>query len=557
MPYRNLAKRVGDAVRLAEVVQILVRHGFADIVRRLGMHEGLPAKVLRGLHLIDEPIAAPDTIGARLRAAMTELGPTYIKFGQILSTRPDIISPSICDELSRLQDRVEPLPFDQMRSVIEEDLGGRVEERFAAFDKEPVAAASLSQVYRARTVDGRDVAVKVQRPGIRRVMESDLSLLKTAAEWASEHVSDFEWMDPVGMVEEFERSVTRELDFTIEARVIQRFRKNYSGVTTVFVPRVEPDLSGPRVLTMDWIDGARVDALDQYPARNCSPRQVAINGCNALCQQVFEHHLFHADPHPGNILVTRDNQIAFLDYGMAGHLEPMDVHAMADLLRAVFEENSQRCVQALLSFTTTGDADDLASLEHDVAQYIAFEAQTVLGKADVGRALEQVTNLLRRHKLQLSPRFSMLLKAMATIESTARLLDQTLDFAQIIRPYVENIVVARFSPQHLAHEGQQGLATLLRVGREIPGDVQQLIRTVRRGKLKVQLDHDGLDHLSNVTDRATNRIAFSVIAGSLIVGSSLLIASDVGAKSIGYGGFTIAGALGIVLLISILRSKNY
>ncbi|GMU91496.1 MAG: ubiquinone biosynthesis protein UbiB [Candidatus Hydrogenedentota bacterium] len=557
MPYRSLAKRVGDAVRLAEVVQILVRHGFADIVRRLGMHEGLPAKVLRGLHLIDEPIAAPDTIGARLRAAMTELGPTYIKFGQILSTRPDIISPSICDELSRLQDRVEPLPFDQMRSVIEEDLGGRVEVRFAAFDTEPVAAASLSQVYRARTLDGRDVAVKVQRPGVRQVMESDLSLLKTAAEWASEHVSDFEWMDPVGIIEEFERSVARELDFTIEARVIQRFRKNYSGVTTVFVPRVEPDLSGRRVLTMDWIDGARVDALDQYPARNCSPRQVAINGCNALCQQVFEHHLFHADPHPGNILVTRDNQIAFLDYGMAGHLEPMDVHAMADLLRAVFEENSQRCVQALLSFTTTGDADDLASLEHDVAQYIAFEAQTVLGKADVGRALEQVTNLLRRHKLQLSPRFSMLLKAMATIESTAHLLDPTLDFAQIIRPYVENIVMARFSPQQLAHEGQQGLATLLRVGREIPGDVQQLIRTVRRGKLKVQLDHDGLDHLSNVTDRATNRIAFSVIAGSLIVGSSLLIASDVGAKSIGYGGFTIAGALGIALLISILRSKNY
>lgn len=557
MPYRSLAKRVGDAVRLAEVVQILVRHGFADIVRRLGMHEGLPAKVLRGLHLIDEPIAAPDTIGARLRAAMTELGPTYIKFGQILSTRPDIISPSICDELSRLQDRVEPLPFDQMRSVIEEDLGGRVEVRFAAFDTEPVAAASLSQVYRARTLDGRDVAVKVQRPGVRQVMESDLSLLKTAAEWASEHVSDFEWMDPVGIIDEFERSVARELDFTIEARVIQRFRKNYSGVTTVFVPRVEPDLSGRRVLTMDWIDGARVDALDQYPARNCSPRQVAINGCNALCQQVFEHHLFHADPHPGNILVTRDNQIAFLDYGMAGHLEPMDVHAMADLLRAVFEENSQRCVQALLSFTTTGDADDLASLEHDVAQYIAFEAQTVLGKADVGRALDQVTNLLRRHKLQLSPRFSMLLKAMATIESTAHLLDPTLDFAQIIRPYVEKIVVARFSPQQLAHEGQQGLATLLRVGREIPGDVQQLIRTVRRGKLKVQLDHDGLDHLSNVTDRATNRIAFSVIAGSLIVGSSLLIASDVGAKSIGYGGFTIAGALGIALLISILRSKNY
>ncbi|NUM89191.1 MAG: phosphotransferase [Bdellovibrionales bacterium] len=275
------------------------------------------------------------------------------------------------------------------------------------------------------------------------------------------------------------------------------------------------------------------------------------------CDGTRLHHLFHADPHPGNILVTRNDQIAFLDYGMVGHLEPTDVYAMADLLRAVFEEDSQRCVEALLTFTVSGEIEDRAELEHDVAEYIAFEARSVLGRASVGKALEQVTNILRRHKLQLAPRFSMLLKAMATIESSAKVLDPTMDMAPILRPYVERIVMQRFSPQHLAKEGQRTLGTILRIGKEIPGDIQQLIRTARKGRLRVHLDHEGLDHLAGVTDRASNRIAFSVIAGSLIVGSSLLLSSDFGAKSLGFAGFTIAGVLGILLLISILRSRNY
>lgn len=557
MQYRSLTRRVGDAVRLAELAQVLVRYGFADVARRLGLYEGVPAKVLRRLHLIEQAPDVPETMGSRMRAALTELGPTFVKFGQILSTRPDLVGPAISAELSRLQDDVAALPFAEIKPIIEAELKGPIERFFSEFNDTPVAAASLSQVYRAKTQLGRDVAVKVQRPGIRRVIESDLSLMRGVAEWVAEHVKDLEWMDPIGTVEEFARSIMRELDFTVEAYIIQRFRKNYSGTIAVFVPRVDFDLCGPRLLTMDWIDGIRVDALDQYEERNCSPRTVAANGADTLCKQIFEHHLFHADPHPGNILVTRNDQIAFLDYGMVGHLEPTDVYAMADLLRAVFEEDSQRCVEALLTFTVSGEIEDRAELEHDVAEYIAFEARSVLGRASVGKALEQVTNILRRHKLQLAPRFSMLLKAMATIESSAKVLDPTMDMAPILRPYVERIVMQRFSPQHLAKEGQRTLGTILRIGKEIPGDIQQLIRTARKGRLRVHLDHEGLDHLAGVTDRASNRIAFSVIAGSLIVGSSLLLSSDFGAKSLGFAGFTIAGVLGIMLLISILRSRNY
>lgn len=557
MMYTSLPKRVGNAVRLAEVVQVLVKHGFADLVRRIGLHESIPAKALRRMKLIDEPASGPETIGARLRASLTELGPTFVKYGQILSTRPDLLGNEVCGELSRLQDRVDALAFDEMRAVLEEELGARIADRFEEFNTSAVASASLSQVYRARTKSGREVAVKIQRPGVRAKTIADVSLLHGIAEWVTEHVKEFAWMDPVGMVEEFERSILRELDLTIEARVIQRFRAIYAGNDSVFIPRVDMELSGPRVLTMDWIDGVRVDALDKFAERNCDPRTVAVNGCHASFSQVFEHQIFHADPHPGNILVTRNNQIAFLDYGMVGHLERTDVHAMADLLRAVFEEDAARCAAALLAFTKSGDVEDSTAFVHEIAAYIAFEAQTIVGKADVGRALERVTQVLRRHRLQLAPRFSMLLKAMATIESTARVLDPDIDVTPIMRPYVEKIIASRISPQHLAHEGQESMTALLRIGRQLPADIHELIRKARKGKFRFQLDHEGLDHLAHVTDRASNRIAFSVIAGSLIVGSSLLLATNYGARSLGYTGFSIAGVLGVMLLISILRSKNY
>ncbi len=557
MMYTSLPKRVGNAVRLAEVVQVFVKHGFADLVQRLGLHESIPAKALRKMRLIDDTPSAPETIGARLRAALTELGPTFVKYGQILSTRPDLIGNDLCIELSKLQDRVEGLPFATMRSIIEDELGGPIAEHFAEFNETPVAAASLSQVYRARTKSGRDMAVKVQRPGVRAKIVSDLSLLFGIAEWVKEHVKEFEWMDPVGMIEEFERSIMRELDFTIEARVIQRFRTIYGNDNRVFFPYVESTLSGARVLTMDWVDGVRVDAIDKFAERNCDPREVAVIGLHASFSQVFEHQIFHADPHPGNILVTRDNQIAFLDYGMVGHLERTDVHVMADLMRSVFDQDAARCAAALLAFTTSGEVEDHVSFVHEIAAYLAFEAQSVVGRADVGRALERATQILRRHKLQLAPRFSMLLKAMATIESTARILDPEIDVTPIMKPYVEKIVIGRFSPQQLAHEGQETMASLLRIGRQLPGELHELVRQARKGKFKVQLDHEGLDHLAHVTDRASNRIAFSVIAGSLIVGSSLLLATNLGARSLGYAGFVIAGALGVMLLVSILRSRNY
>lgn len=556
MQYRSLTQRVGNAVRLAEVVRVLVRHGFADLLRRGGLYESIPAKVLRGLRIMEPQHAGPESLGARMRAALTELGPTFVKFGQILSTRPDLVGRELSLELSKLQDSVRALPFETMRPTIEEAVGAPVNEYFAEFSPEPVAAASIAQVYRARLRTGEAVAVKVQRPGAARIIEADLGLMRGTAGWIADHVEDVDWLDPVGMVEEFERAIRRELDFNIEARVLQRFHKNYQGDPHVFIPKTYPCACSARVLTMDWIDGIRVDNRDGYDARHSDPRVVAINGCETLCRQVFEFCLFHADPHPGNVLVTQYNQLAFLDYGMVGHLERTDVVAMADLLKAVFDNDTDECVRAMLAFTVSGDVEDVDALKRHVSEYLAFEAETIIGGGQVGKAIERVTEILRRHRLQLAPRFSMLLKALSTIESTGHQLDENLDMVPIIKPYIQDIVATRYAPMQLWRDLRQNLHLFMRLGRDIPSNIHNLLRMLRRGNLHVRLAHEGLKEFATVTDRASNRITFGLITGALIVGSSMLVASGRAGQNLGLAGYIIAGVLGLMLLFSILRSRN-
>ncbi|MEA3365975.1 MAG: AarF/UbiB family protein, partial [Candidatus Hydrogenedentes bacterium] len=516
-----------------------------------------PAKVLRGLHLMKAQSGEPETQGRRLRAALTELGPTAVKFGQILSTRPDFVGPEIAKDLGQLQDRVQAVEFETIKPVLEEELGAPVADLFFEFNEEAVASASLSQVYSAITRTGKRVAVKVQRPGVRRIIDADLALMRSIAELVAEHVSDIAWMDPVGMVDVFARSVKRELDFGIEARIIQRFQKNYEGDPHVFVPRVYAELSSDRVLTMDWVDGVRVDDIPEYGRFRSNPHTVAVTGAETLCKQVFEHRFFHADPHPGNIMLVGENRIAFLDYGMVGSLEESDTMAMADVLRAIFRHDADAAVQTMLQFTTSGDVDNYGALVHEVADYIAFDAEAIIASHEVGKAIDRLTAILGKYKLQLAPRVSLLLKALVTVESTGRALDPQIDMVPIIQPYVKRIVTQRFSPAQLAREARKNMVLFMRLGREMPTDVSNLMRMLRRGKLKIQLNHQGLGHLAAAIDRASNRVTVGLVTGSIIVGSSLLLAADIGARTLGLGGFIFAGLLGITLVISILRSRDF
>ncbi len=553
----KLGRNTVNAVRLGEVLQVFVRYGFLDIIQRIGLSDGLPARVLRGLNLINAPKGEAATAGARLCGAFMELGPTFVKFGQVLSTRPDVLGEKLARELSVLQDRVEPLGFHEMRVVLEEQLGGPIEELFAEFDRTPVASASLSQVYRAKLHSGEDVAVKVRRPGVDRRIESDLSLMMQVAEWVADHMEDAQILDPPGIVDEFSRSIRRELDFNIEARVIDQFRTNFEAVDFVLVPRVYHQHSAAHVLTMEWVDGVRVDRLDAYEERKSDPAIVAAQGCEALCMMIFEHHLFHADPHPGNLFLTRDNQLAFLDLGMAGHLERADTSAIADLLLAIFHQDASECVEAILALASEGEVEDREHLEHEVAEFIAFEAQTIISNGELSKGLDRAVQIVHRHRLRLAPRFSLLLKGLATIEIVGRQLDPDLDLITILEPYIRKLITDRYQPSHLMRDAQQNAALLLKLTRQAPYDAGHLLQQLRKGKFQMRVRHEQLAEVTTTLDRTSNRNALAIIVASMVVGSSLVITADSAVQPLGVIGFIAAALLAIWLAAGILWSRKY
>ncbi|MBP8128639.1 MAG: hypothetical protein KA184_03595 [Candidatus Hydrogenedentes bacterium] len=554
--YLGLGRRTRNARRLIQVLHVLVRHGFADLLRRAGFHRSLPARLLRRVKLLEAPAGEPATFGVRLRAALTELGPSFIKLGQVMSTRPDLFGYEMSAELSKLQDEVPPLPYEAIAPVIQEALDAPVDAIFASFEKLPVASASLSQVYRALLKTGEPVAVKVRRPGVMQIIDADIGLLRVVAAWLHEHVHDLDWLDAPGIVEEFARSVRRELDFELEAGIIAQFQRNFADYEDVFIPKVYPELCASAVLTMDWVDGVRIDRFDEYEARNCDRKRLAERGCEILYDMVFEHHLFHADPHPGNIFIMRDNRFALLDYGMAGHLEKADTAVLADLLLAVLRQDSAECLEALMLLTPGIEPKDPERLQHEIADFIAFEARAIIDRGQVALGLERATEILRTHRLQLAPRFSLLLKALATIEHVGRKANPDMNIVPILQPYVERLVAGRYRPVQLLKGLQQNASTVRRLTQQVPDDLSHLFRQLRHGHFRMQVQDPRMADLPRALERAGNRIAFGLLSGGLIIGSSLLVASPPPLAHIGIIGLVAAGLLGFALVLAALWSKK-
>jgi len=550
--YPRFYRHALNTIRLGEIFQVFAKYGFYDLLSRLGLLQKLPWQVYRQ---IKEGFPTIDASwGERLRSALTELGPTFIKMGQVLSTRPDLVGYSIAQELSLLQDKVTPMPFESVKEVVEKSLNKPLNEVFKELEPEPVAAGSLSQVHRAVLPDGTPVAVKVKRVGVESIIESDIQLLMTIAQWLEE-VPEVSFLRPTGIVREFSRSIRRELDFSIEARIINQFRKNMLDIRNVVVPRVYKTHSTSEVLTMDWIDGVRVDQFEEYEKRRCDRRVIARLGCEILCKMVCEHRFFHADPHPGNIFITYDNTIAFLDLGMAGYIDERDVKLLSNLLMAVFKQDAHACVEAILALTAKPTVPDIVTFEHEISDFIAFEAQQILSSGQVGKGIERAIQILRENGLELAPRFTLLLKALATVESVGRSLDPDLDFVSIIKPYLENLLLRLYEPANVAKELYRYLESFSRFLLELPENLTEISTLIRSGEVKVKVHHEYLDKLSNTIDKSSSRISLSLLTASLIVGSSLLITTSSSVRTLGTIGFVIAGLLGIYIIISILFSR--
>jgi len=544
--------------RYRQVVSVLLKHGLGDLVTRVGLYRQLgTSRRFFTKHKAEAPLT-PLTRWQRFRMVLEELGPSFIKMGQLASTRPDLVPPEACAEFEKLQDTVSAFPVSQVREIIETELGDSLEVLFKEFDETPVASASISQVHRAVLPDGKVAAIKVQRPGIRRTIEVDLEIMFHLAELIEKHIQGMETLDPVGIVQEFSRTIKRELNFDIEAGNVERFARNFRSDTTIYVPKIYGHLSTDKVLTMEFVEGIKISDLDALAAANLDLELIADRGADIILKQIFEHGFFHADPHPGNLLVLPDNIICLLDFGMTGTLTGRDREHLGDLIAGIVRRNAKRMTLALLRLSQLENTENVESLEAELGDFVEQHLYRPLKDIRMGSLLTQLIQLLIHHNLKVPPVFYLLDKALITVEGNGRKLSPEFDIIEHMKPFVQQLLSERLSIRKLRKDLYTASLDWEGVLRELPTDTRNIINKIKQGKIRIEFEHKGLGPMLRTHDRISNRVVYGIVLSSLVISSSLIVLSGIPPRwheipIIGIIGFLTAGAMGFWLLISIMR----
>ena len=539
--------------RLTEIAQVAVRHGFGYFFERHRLSDLLPWGTR-----IDVP--EPSTRGTRLREMLDELGPTFVKFGQLLSTRPDIVPPDVVAELRKLQDDVRPFSFAEARAVIESELGLEVERLFLEFEETPIAAASIGQVHRAVLPNGDRVAVKVQRPGAPRQIQADLALLYQAARIAQERVRALDFVDVRGLVDEFAHAIRQELDYTREGRNAESFRKNFRSDERVRIPKVYWTYTRERVLTLEFLDGIQLADLPPEAPLDMR-RRLAVLLTDAWMQMIFRHGFLHGDPHPANILVLDGGtSIGLVDFGQIGRLTDDDMARLTRLFVDAAQERvdllPRRLQELGVRYPAEKEADFRARL-HDL-YYRYYGAR--LAEIDPLEVIRDGFDLIYTMNLRLPHRFLVLDKAIATLGSVGVELYPDFNVFEVARPYARSMVFERFTPERLAATAQREGLAYAQMARELPYQVHDVLEELRDGRMEVGFVHKGLDDFMHRMDVIFNRLVMALVVSGGLIGSSLIgIFAEGGPQLLGVHivsviGFLVSGALCFWLLWGVVRS---
>ena len=548
--YRHLS-------RYRQILAIFFKYGFGDLIELLKIEQYIEV----GLQLISskrrdrmEKLSRAQ----RVRMAIEELGPTYIKLGQVLSTRPDLVPAQFIEELAKLQDNVPSFGFSEVSRIIEAEFGAPLKELFEYFDENSFASASIGQVHRARLADGESVAVKVQRPGIKKIIEVDLEIMLHLATLMERNIEEMSLYRPVKIVEEFARTLEKEIDYTIEATSMERFGRNFLSDSSIYVPKVFRDTSSERVLTMEYMEGNKISDNDRIDKAGYDRELITVRGADFFLKQVFEHGFFHADPHPGNIFVLPDNVICLLDFGMTDSVDRHTREEFVDLIDSVVHQHEARATQVLLRLTSWDHEPDIRLLEKDVADFMGQHLYKPLKDIEIGKLLNRLLELVSRHRLIVPPDIFLMMKALTTIEGVGLMLNPDFDMVRQTAPFIEQVKLARFYPGRIAGDIIKLGSDMLQFAHRFPKDMLDIMRLIRQQKLTVQMEHKGLETMLATYDQISNRISFSIIIAALIIGSALIVISAIpplfyGISLIGIIGFLAAAIMGIWLLVAILR----
>ena len=556
---------VRDLSRLHDIAAILIRYGFGDVVNRMGLTHALERA---GFHRHNKSEHAHLPAPVRVRRALEELGPTFVKLGQLLATRVDLFEPEWIAEFGKLQDSAPPVPYADIREQLTEDLGAPPEEIFAHFNPEPIAAASIAQVYHARTEDGNEVIIKVRRPGIRPVIEADLRWLARLSELAESESPELRIFRPKDMARQFALSLRRELDFSVECRNAEHIAHNfatYPGNTlpdtpVIVIPAVYWQWTGERVCVQEYIDGIPGRQLQAVDEAGMDRKLLARRGAHAVLKMIVEDGFFHADPHPGNVFYLPGNRIAFIDFGMVGRLTEERRDQLIHLLLALVRHEPKQVLDVLLDWTGDGVQDE-ASLTLEIQTFLDQYHGLPLKRLSIGGMLSDMVAILRQHQLMLPADLALLIKAFISLEGMGRELDPDFDIAGEAMPMLEELLHARYTPAALIKRGGRAVAEALSLIAGLPHDLSKLLRAARRGRLEIHIDVTNLRHVGNQLDGAANRMVIGIVVAALIVGSSIVMPVPGGPRLfglpiLGLFGFISAVFGGLWLVLSIWKSSR-
>lgn len=545
---RETVSHLRDLPRYRQILASLMRYGYQDVVAALHL-KGI-VRPLERVALGDD--VPPQDRARRLRMVCEDLGPTFVKLGQVLSTRPDLLPEAYTSELAALRDDVRPFPSEEAEAILTEEFGRPPSEVFARIDPVPVASASISQVHRATLHDGRQIALKIRRPGIEKLVHADLDILKNLAQLAERRLAFLAPYAPVALVREFERTLKRELDFNVERRTMERCRLQFAKNETAHIPYVVEEFSTSRVLAMEFIGGVGVNDRNGLRQIGVDPAVAAVRGARILLTQIFEYGFFHADPHPGNLRVLPGGVIAPLDYGMFGQLDARTRERIADLLSGLLSQDTDRVIRALNALEIRGDHVDSRELRRDVAELVATYSDLSLDTIDLGVLLHELIAFIRTHDLHIPPDLVLLIRSLVTIEGVGRALDPHFDIARELYPFMRTLSLKRFGPWRLLGNTVRTAEDVQRIATLLPDVLGQSLESIKRGKLMVHFDLQHFENLVRQLARASHILAVGIVLAGLLVGSAMIL--HAGSVTLAYSGFSIGLVLSLWLVWSMSRS---
>ncbi len=543
--------------RYRQILAVFFRYGFGDLVDLLKIDQYIEI----GLQMISrnrrerlEKLSRPE----RVRLALEELGPTYVKLGQVLSTRPDLIPVDFITELAKLQDEVPPFDVAEVERIVTAELGAAPDEVFASFDRTPLASASIGQVHRATLPDGENVAVKVQRPGIKRIIEVDLEIMLHMATLMERHIEEIAFFRPVKIVEEFAKALEREIDYSFEAVNMERMAGQFLSDRTVYIPKVYRDFTTERVLTAEFIDGIKISAIDDLEAAGLNRHKITQRGSTILLRQIFDFGFFHGDPHPGNLFVLPGEVICLLDFGMVGSVDRQTREDFVDLVDAVVHRQESRTAQILLKITQWDDRPPMRAFERAVADFMGRHLYRPLKEIQVGPLLQNLLELAADHRLVIPPDIFLMMKTLTAVEGVARGLDPDFDIFAAAAPFIKRVKMDRYAPGRLTNDALRLGADLIDFMQQLPGEILDITRQIRQHKLTVHVELESLRTMLATHDQISNRLSFAIIIAGLIIGSSIIVVSGVpplfyGISLIGIIVFITGAIMGLWLLVAIIK----